>query len=59
MSAIQIEDVRWDVELMTGEFHDVGAASIHIEDGCLVFRDADHFLLVAYAAGYWRAVSGQ
>jgi hypothetical protein len=54
----ELEDVRWDVELVTGEFHDVGASSIHIEDGCLVFRDSDGFILVAYGVGYWRAVSG-
>ena len=55
--SIDMEDLRWNVELVSGEFHDVGANSIHIEDGCLVFRDSDGFILVAYAANYWRGVT--
>lgn len=51
-------DMRWDVELVTGEFHDVGADRLEVSNGALVFYK-DDLVLVAYAAHYWKAVSGQ
>jgi len=54
------EDMRWNVELPQGNvFEDVGAASLDIDGGCLVFRDEDGVVLVGYGADYWKTVSGQ
>lgn len=54
---------RWNVEL-TGEsrkeygpFEDVGAATVEVVAGCLIFRGADGAERFIRAAGTWLTVS--
>jgi predicted GH43/DUF377 family glycosyl hydrolase len=49
-------DKRWMVERVEGEDHDVGAQSVEIKDGALVFYNGAGQMTVAYAAGQWREV---
>ena len=52
-------DQRWLVEVApefredTGQFEDVGAESVEIQDGCLVFRNKDNVIVFIRAAGTW------
>ena len=52
--------MRWLVERLSGDFEDVGAESIELADGCLIFRAGDdpleppNYIL---AAGQWLTVT--
>lgn len=48
---------RWIVEGPRGVFDDVGAATLDVDGGCLVFRDEGGKVVVAYAATSWTSVS--
>jgi hypothetical protein len=51
--------VRWLVERTRDQFEDVGAESLEIADGCLVFRAGDDPLErpnYIVAAGHWISV---
>ena len=47
---------RYYVERKPDVFEDVGAATIGINHGSLIFTDADDQLVVAYATGQWITV---
>ena len=44
---------RWYVKINVKDYDDVGAYSLEIEDGALVFRNAELMPTVIYAPGQW------
>ena len=52
-------DTRWFVERPKGGFDDVGASSLEFLDGCLIFKDEDGELLLAYGRDHWVTVTAQ
>jgi hypothetical protein len=48
---------RWIVEEKPDTFDDVGADSLEVKGGCLVFKDVVGKITVAYAVGTWRTVT--
>lgn len=49
-------DPRWLVETSLNVFEDVGATSLEIDHGVLIFKDIDGKVLVAYGPNTWRTV---
>jgi len=47
------------VEVKPDSFEDVGAAQLDVVGGCLVFRNEDGTVSVAYATGSWLTVSSE
>ena len=48
---------RWNVEVQRDVFEDVGADSLELSNGALLFRREDGLPLVAYAPTTWLTVS--
>jgi hypothetical protein len=47
---------HWIIQCPDEEFDDVSAYRLEIDGGCLIFRNSDGEITLAYAAGTWTSV---